>query len=236
MISNEAQPQMDSAFAPLGILTYTKEHARALELDGSGAAVSMLMTRYAEVVSLSRAAGKSAPVLVSHMPGRAPVSLGPLEDFAALPLPKGCFNLILGRSVLNQSAPGVPDCSSHARRLQFLIIARGHLSGGGKLVLGAENLLGRRHAGRRRGNAKTLWGYRRLLREAGFSRVSFHLAIPSIENTKSTCRLAGPSLRAYHRIQYPKPAGALLRLSFDVLAGLGISQYFESAYFIEAYA
>lgn len=216
----------------LSLLAYNRTRNRALELDGNPDMVRLLKTQYREVVSLSRILSEN--LISLHEPEDARTS-----PTAELSLEGGRFDLILGCGLWSgRSQTGSPGTNYLGSLSAFLSLARRSLSEGGKLVLGVENLLSLEALRRgqwRLGRSKTVWGWRRLLRKAGFSHVNIHLAVPSIYDARITCSLARPTLREFYRTAYPRPRGRAGKTVFDLLVAMRIAEYLEGSFFVEAY-
>ena len=245
----EISSQPKARFALFCLLVPTTKKDQAIELNGSQYTAPILSSEYHEVFSMVKTK-RGAPFRIykykkdSYQNKEMDIK----KNLSTFPFPGNKFDLIVCYDFLDAIADLYENRNRQSVLIQLLSDMQRHLADGGKLILGVENLLdyGRLNpkyisikkmkdwARIHRKRSLTLWGYKKFVKAAGFSRSKFHLAVPSHLLPKETCSVDPGSLKEFYKGVYPKPKNHLGNFLLNIMIFFGIAHFFAPAFIIEA--
>ena len=154
---------------------------------------------------------------------------------STLPFAAGSFDLIFMNGVLERLAAEKRGQAKEAQAGVLRNAAR-LLRRDGYLCIGARNrwAAARNSGAGSRSGLHSIHGYRRLLRDAGFTRVEPYLALPAYEEPRFLVPFDDEILAYYAQSLKDGRSSLLLKAAHAVLVRLGLTHYLKSSFLILA--
>lgn len=242
----------------------------ALEIGaGSGVISEVMARRFSKVIALEYSKNLTKFLSARFSNGFNSNVKVVRGDGVKLPFQRKTFDLVVVNGVLEWVPEFLENCSPYGVQLMFLEGVRAVLKDGGSLGVAIENRFYFRHflgqsphgeprfaavlprwmgniisrlkrLGPYRNHIYSYWGYKRLLKSAGFRNVQIYMVLPSYYNPRALVSMKGEACRVFLKdyigsniLENPE-ISILKKVMYYLLNRFGLFKFLGHSFFISA--